>query len=135
MKELSVKNPYYLPKNRYYELLYFCRQYKDYENKIDRIRRSSVSRSIMKFDPNYIPGDSKVERDAIELELLTSKLDLIDNTMRIADPELYSYMHLAITEGKTYEWLEMNKNIPCCRNTFYDRYRRFFWLLDKAKTD
>ena len=27
------------------------------------------------------------------------------------------------------EWL----NIPCCKDVYYNLYRRFFWLLNKAR--
>lgn len=29
--ELSKKNPYHIPRYRYYELKYFCRQYDDWK--------------------------------------------------------------------------------------------------------
>lgn len=36
--ELSKKNPYHIPRYRYYELKYFCRQYDDWKKAPDSDR-------------------------------------------------------------------------------------------------
>ena len=35
----------------------------------------------------------------------------------------------ALTEGLSYEKMAP----PCCKEVWYTAYRRFFWLLDKAR--
>lgn len=52
--ELSLKNPYYLPRHRYYELKHFCLQYATsetaraaYNVAIDRIRCRGMVRVIV----------------------------------------------------------------------------------------
>lgn len=35
--ELSKKNPYHIPRYRYYELKYFCRQYDDWKKALTLI--------------------------------------------------------------------------------------------------
>ena len=47
--------------------------------------------------------------------------------------ELNTYVLKAVTEGLSYDILKARFNIPCCRNVYYDIYRRFFWLLDKSR--
>jgi hypothetical protein len=38
-------------------------------------------------------------------------------------------MLLAVTEEVSYEHISP----PCCKEVWYAAYRRFFWLLDKAR--
>lgn len=34
---------------------------------------------------------------------------------------------------KGYDFLKSRLDIPCCKETYYDLYRRFFWLLDRER--
>lgn len=43
------------------------------------------------------------------------------------------YIFMAVTEGKTYTQLQMTYAIPCGKDMFYDRYRKFYWLLSKER--
>ena len=47
--ELSKKNPYHIPRYRYYELKYFCRQYDDWKKALTLIDGWQTS-------PNDISG-------------------------------------------------------------------------------
>ena len=49
------------------------------------------------------------------------------------NPELAKYLLKGITEGWSYDILKARLNIPCCKDIYYDLYRRFFWLLDKER--
>ena len=50
-----------------------------------------------------------------------------------ADEYLYEYIMKAVTEGLPYTYLQTVMDIPCSRDTYYDRYRKFFWLLSKMR--
>ena len=41
--ELSKKNPYHIPRYRYYELKYFCRQYDDWKKALTLIDGWQIS--------------------------------------------------------------------------------------------
>lgn len=38
-----------------------------------------------------------------------------------------------VTSGVSYDFLKSRLDIPCCKETYYDLYRRFFWLLDRER--
>lgn len=61
------------------------------------------------------------------------KIELIERTAKEADKCLYEYILKAVTEGLSYTYLKAMMGIPCGRDMFYDRYRRFFWLLSEAR--
>ena len=130
--ELSKKNKYWVDKNRYYELKYFCLQYplwkRAYED-LDGIRTGSVE--LVRTSEGMLRD--YVALCAEERSLYLDRICIVEKAARDADPYLASYILKAVTEGDSYTYLETVLGIPCCRDTYYDRYRRFFWLLDQAR--
>jgi hypothetical protein len=61
------------------------------------------------------------------------KIKLVEDTAKEADPYLYEYILKAVTEELSYTYLKTKMQIPCGRDMYYDRYRKFFWLLSKAR--
>jgi len=49
------------------------------------------------------------------------------------DPALADYILKAVTEGRSYTYLKTVMNIPCGRSMYFDRYRKFFWLLSHVR--
>ena len=130
--ELSKKNKYWIDKNRFYELKYFCLQYPlwkyAYET-LDGMRISSFDLTGIKASKaTDILGSIMDERS-----LYLGRMKLIEKTAREADPYLASYIFKAVTEGLSFTYLQSRLEIPCGRDMYYDRYRRFFWLLDRAR--
>ena len=58
---------------------------------------------------------------------------LIEKTAIEADPYLHSYIIKGVTEGKSYTYLKTVLGMPCGKDMYYDRYRKFFWLLSKSR--
>ena len=61
------------------------------------------------------------------------KIHLIERVAMDADSFLGEYILRAVTEGLSYTYLKTKLEIPCGRDMYYDRYRRFFWLLNKVR--
>lgn len=131
---ISGKNKYWLERHRYYELKHFCLQYPIWKQAHDALEGLSkrpadlaifVKSSQMHGDPTARCAESRL--------YFKDRMELVEQAAIGADPELYTYILIAVTEGLSYETLKMRYSIPCCRDVYYDRYRRFFWLLDKAR--
>lgn len=130
--ELSKKNKYWIDKNRFYELKYFCLQYPLWKyaySALDDIHVSSFDLSHVKTSTNADILGSIVDERALYLE----RMELVEKSAREADPYLASYILKAVTEGHSFTYLKSRLEIPCSRDMYYDRYRRFFWLLDQRK--
>lgn len=82
-------------------------------------------------------NDSLIEdptgETATKLADLKSNIALIRSTANNTDEGLACYIFKAVTEERSYDNLKAFFDIPCSRDMYYDRYRKFFWLLDKER--
>ena len=132
--EVSKKKPYYVEKHRYYELKHFCLQWKtwkrylnDFEIRYPKIDTSGIPKDHNSAESN--PTAEEVERR----DRYASLCRMVQNAANDADEFLAGYILLGVTHGCTYEILRTSNNIHCCRERYYFAYRKFFWLLDKAR--
>lgn len=130
--ELSSKNRWHISKHRYYELKHFCLQYpewrKNYEQAIryPEIARIVRSESVQWNDPTG---------NAVKLmDIYKSKIDLVESAAVDSDEVLGRYILKAVTEGLSFTTMKMIYNIPCGKDMYYDRYRKFFYILSSYKS-
>ena len=113
--ELSVNNRYWIEKHRYYELKHFCLQY-----------------PLWKYAYNSLV-DYPVTKHLDERLFYVDRMKMVERVAKETDEELACYILEAITEGISYDHLRARTGVPCCKDIYYDLYRRFFWLLDKER--
>lgn len=129
---LSTNNKYYVPKHRYYELKHFCLQYKEW-------RKIYASLLDIGLTVPYLESTRKsgvtdlTAKYASERAYYSKRIRLIESTATDADPYLANYILQAVTENLSYTYLKSRLDVPCGKDMYYDRYRRFFWLLDKSR--
>lgn len=131
--EISTKNRYWIDKHRHYELKHFCLQYPIWKKEHAICNIPTVASSISDGMPSgNEPGDPTA-RFAIKKAYYSERIDLLENVARETDKYLCNYILKAVTEGLSYTYLKTKLDIPCGRDMYYDRYRRFFWLLSEAR--
>lgn len=130
--ELSKKNKYWIDKRRYYELKYFCLQYPLWKRAYEDLDPVKVSTYELVRTPSGTFSDP-VALCAAEREVYFNRMCHVEKAARDTDPFLTSYILKAVTEGHSYDYLYSRLEIPCSRDTYYDRYRKFFWLLDQVR--
>lgn len=131
--ELSEKNPYWIEKHRYYELKHFCLQYpiwKKIYRSLDGLSGHSTDFTTMVVkstlgDPTAKIGMTKV--------YYSDRMKMLERTASRTDETLGIYILNGVTEGWSYDILKARLGIPCCKDTYYELYRRFFWLLSKER--
>ena len=79
-----------------------------------------------------IPGDLTAKY-ALRKAHYSERINMIEKAAMEADEDLYIYILKAVTEGLSYTYLKTRLEMPCSRDMYYDRYRRFFWLLNEAR--
>lgn len=131
--ELSKKNKYWIDKNRFYELKYFCLQYPLWKKAYELLDGTHIcSYDLTNISRSNLPGDP-TGNCVNERSTYFERMKVIEQATIDSDPYLASYILKAVTEGYSYNYLKARLEIPCSRDTYYDRYRRFFWILDRTK--
>lgn len=127
---LSKNNKYYISEHRYYELKHFCLQYPEWKSEYlncDSIVRTGGMgiRSSDISDP--------VARAAEKREEYLRLMEMVEQTAIAADGDIYQFILKAVCYGVSFTALKNVHDMPCGKDMFYDRYRKFFWLLDKVR--
>lgn len=132
--EISEKNPYYIPKHRYYELYHFCRQYPMWQKAYDSlVELSHRPEDLALFDTNE-HGDPTA-RCAEAKEYYFSRMQMIGHAIEKIDPDgvLYGWLLMNVTENISYDAMDAKYGMPVSRDEFYKKRREFFWHLSKAR--
>lgn len=132
--EVSSKSKYWLERHRYYELKHFCLQYpiwKQAYTALDGLSKRPNDLAIF-VRSGQMKGDP-TERCAESRLYFKNRMEMVEQAARGADPDLAQFILKAVTEGVPFETMKMQHGIPCCRDVYYDRYRRFFWLLNDIR--
>lgn len=125
---LSEKNKYYIDKHRYYELKHFCLQYAEWKKAysvLDGYNQHDIGLGIQMSHISDHTADCGIART-----YYSNRIDMIERVARLTDLELSFYILQGVTEEYSYDILKARFNIPCCKDVYYELYRRFFWLLD-----
>lgn len=131
--ELSEKNPYWLEKHRYYELKHFCLQYPIWRKAYSSLNGLATRPAdLAMFVVSNTLSDPTV-KCAMAKAFYSERTDMIKRVAEKTDPVLANYILKAVTEGWSYDILKARLEIPCCKDTYYELYRRFFWLLNKER--
>ena len=129
--EISKQNKYYISRHRYYELKHFCLQYPEFK-KIYNNLCGKIPGGIIQISNDDVV---RVDQSAEVRQRYLNKITMIENTAKMLDPVLGEYILKGVTEGLPYTYFRMREDIPCCKDVYYDLYRKFFWLLNFKKKD
>ncbi len=125
-KDLKLDG-YNIDKNRYRELLYFCRQYHDKKRRLQGCydvpppKLDSMPRSQKTGDPT--------PKHAIDAVVLKADIDIVESVAIATDPIVWRQILKNVTQGISYE----DMIIPCGRRQFYTLRRKFFFILNGKK--
>lgn len=132
--EISKSSKYWISRHRFYELKHYCLQYPEWKKIYSKLETNSLPKGVCL---DCISHSSSISNPTAEIGVLkaefSKRMNMIEITAQLADPELSTYIFKAVTEATPFSYLQTVMNIPCCRETFYERYRRFFWLLSSVR--
>lgn len=128
-RNLSTNSRYYISKHRRLELEHFCLQYPEWIKELNAINVFPVSRY------QEVKGTSVSNptlKTAYTASLFREKIAMLEKAAAECDDQLGDYILEAVTTGKTFSYFEAH-GIPCCRDTFYDRLRKFYYILSRIR--
>lgn len=123
---------YGVSKHRFLEVYHFCMQYNEwkdelqFKNKVSAVKGSHITGMPRGGTGNGNPTESL----AIRRAQLSRKIQLVEQTCMEADGDIYQWLLKAVTnEGIGYTYLRQCMGIPCGKKMYYDRRRKFYWLM------
>ena len=132
--EISEKNKYWISRHRYYELKHFCLQYPTWKKAYAALDELTIK------SPLYlekIASNTEISDPTAKYALMkvyySERMDMLKKVAIETDKDLYIYILKAVTEDLSFNYLKTKLNIPCGKDMYYDRYRKFFWLLSKER--
>jgi len=128
VRNTSLKK-YNISAHRFQELYHFCMQYNEWVVALAVESDTLHSPGITGMPMTHSNSDA-TSKLALKRAEYQKKKELVEECAQLADKELAKYIILSVTnENYTYPYLEKHTDIPCSRNTFYDRRKKFFWIL------
>lgn len=127
--ELSKKNKWWIPKHRYLELYHYCLQYNDWKDKVKFYGNARISGNV-RTNPEW---SDPVGDEAAYREYYLEQIRMVESSAYEADDQIGEYILKAVTEDLSFTVLRMVYNIPCGKDMYYDRYRKFFHILSRKK--
>ncbi len=131
--EISKKNKYYLSKHRNLELRHFCLQYPEWEKGYKCALLSGESK-MSGFERVQVSELSDPTFEAARMASWYSvRMKLVKGIAESVDKEIGKYVFIGVTRGYSFSYMKTKLNIPCSKKMYFDRYRKFFYLLDKER--
>lgn len=131
--ELSRKNRYWIEKHRYYELKHFCLQYPIWKKAYLLLDGTSKCSPDMEKTSRTGQHSDPTSNCAIEMQFYSERIEMVERAACDTDFVLAKYILQGVTDGVSYDYLKARLDIPCCKEVYYELYRRFFWILDKER--
>lgn len=126
----GYKGKYKLDKHEFYMAYHYALLYQEWLAEYNALADPSTG---LRYDKDHVQtsgGVDTTEANGMRRAELRGKMEVIEQIAAETDPDLYKYILLGVTfENMTFDTLLAKYEIPCARNTYYDRRRKFFWLL------
>ena len=116
-----------ISRDKYNELKYFCLQYWQKKQEIDR--NYGIDGFSQDGMPRGTSSSNPTEKKALRIAQLKRDTELIEQTAMEADAEIYPWILKNVTSGGPYEYMDG----PISRTKFYDSRRYFFYLLAQKR--
>lgn len=118
---------YNISVNRYRELKYFCRQYREKQRQLREM--TEIGATSMREGGRGAKVADTTANTAMRRAELERGLEIIEQAAKEADAEIYSYIISNVADGIPYEYL----GAPIGRRKFYEMRRKFFFILSGKK--
>jgi rhodanese-related sulfurtransferase len=133
-RKMSYDGKYKLSRHQFNTAKWYALGFNEWLDEYNRLKDSVSAISYENGDmPHAVNKTSNPTEELAERRAeLRAKMDKIVACCNVAGGDLSEYLLKAVTnENVTYHTLKALMDIPCSANTFYDRRRKFYWLLAK----
>ena len=126
------RHKYNISKHRFQELYHFCLQYGEWKDELN-YKIDTVGSFKITGMPIHNGNVDATQNLAVRRATLEKNCKIIEESAKEADPAIYPYIVKAVTEELTFKYLKTVMGMPCGKDMYYDRRRKFYWILDQKK--
>lgn len=120
-----------ITKHAFYQAYHFAMRYNEFKD-ILKYKTDTVGSQEMDSMPRGNGIGNATQSLAIVRQQAVKNCEMIEKTAIEADADIYQYILKAVTEeGVTFKYLKTVMDMPCEKDMFYDRRRKFYFLLSK----
>ena len=128
----TKKSKYWIPRQRYLTVIHYCLQYSEWQEEYADLASGSVSGINYNGMPHGSGSGNPTEVKAIRMAELSKKIATVEETAKEAGGEISEWILKGVTiENATFNYLKMVTGIPCERDMYYERRRKFYWLISQ----
>lgn len=118
-------------KHAFYQAYHFAMRYHEFRDVLKYKTNTMGSQEINGMPRGSRTGDA-TQNLAIIRQQAAKNVEMIEQTAIEASGELYQYILKNVTEeGASFKYLTTVMNMPAGKDMFYDRRRKFYFLLSK----
>ncbi len=127
--QLSDKSKYFLSRSAFLEALYFAYQYSEFMDELEALGDGSRGISY-DSQPHGSASKGSLEDLAIKRARISARVDIIEQSCRETDPDLYFWLLKGVTSDSVgYDYLRYQLGMPCGRRQYYEKSRQFYYIL------
>lgn len=120
-----------ITKHAFYQTYHFAMRYNEFKD-ILKYKTDTVGSQEMDGMPRGNGAGDATQNLAMVRQQAVKNCEMIEKTAIEADADICQYILKAVTEeGVTFKYLKTVMDMPCEKDMFYDRRRKFYFLLSK----
>jgi len=126
------RNKWNISKHEFYAAYHYALQYNEWNDMIIAISSIDTPDPEQADMPRGGNTSDTTYRKALKISEYRDRMRLIEQIVKEADSNIYCWLLKGVTnENCTYTYLAQMMNIPCGKNYYYDKRRKFYYLLSK----
>lgn len=123
---------YALDKHELLSAIHYALRYRKWKDEYKTLADTSKAISYEGDRVQTSGGYDPTETAGMRMAELSGKIALIEQTAKETDPDLYEWILQGVTEDwATYKYLSTIKGIPCGKDVYFNRRRKFYYLLTR----
>ena len=130
-RDLNLEK-YNISKDRFRELYYFCLQYDDRKTQLNSLY--GLHATAQDGQPHGSGISDPTARDGAIAAVLSRDNEIMEQSALEASGDLYQWILEAVKYDLKFEYLRMSRGMPCSYNEFKQARRKFYYVLDKKKS-
>lgn len=121
-----------ISKHEFYAAYHYALQYNEWNDMVNAIASLDTPDPEQADMPHGTGTSDVTYRKALKISKYRDQMRMIEEVVRETDASIYCWLLKGVTnENCTFDYLSMRMNIPCGKNYYYDKRRKFYYLLSK----